>query len=319
MKSSNLALLLVTVALAADLPLERYESAEPAMGTLARITLYAPNPESAREAFKAAFARIHELDEALSDYKPESELNRLCRQPPGKPVPLSADLFLVLDHAQRLAEQTGGAFDVTLGPLIRLWRQARKDRRFPDDGEIVAAQRRTGYRHLTLDARARTATLAIAGMQLDLGGIAKGYAADSALQVLRGLGVTRALVALSGDLALGDPPPGQQGWRIGIGAASNVRVLRNVCVSTSGDSEQFVEIGGVRYSHILDPATGIGLRHRSMVTVIAPDGLTADSLDTAISVAGYSALSLPSTVQVIETGQSASAVPRTPSVVSPVR
>ena len=319
LKSSNLALLLAATALAADLPLERYESAEPAMGTLARITLYARNPESARAAFQAAFARIHDLDATLSDYKPDSELNRLCRQPPGLPIRVSPDLFLVLHHAQRLSEQTDGAFDVTLGPLTRLWRQARKNGRVPEDTAIEAARRRVGYRHVTLDSDARTASLTVADMQLDLGGIAKGYAADSALQVLRSLGITSALVAISGDLALGDPPPGRPGWRIGIGTASNVKTLRNVCVSTSGDSEQFIEMGGVRYSHILDSATGMGVRHQPVVTVIALDGMTADSLATAISVAGRSTVSLPPMVQVIESHRSVSIAPHKPALAFPVR
>src|SRR5687768_9799316 len=289
------------------------------MGTLARITLYARNPGSARAAFQTAFARIHELDATLSDYKPDSELNRLCRQPPGLPIRVSADLFLVLHHAQRLSEQTNGAFDVTLGPLTRLWRQARNNGLVPDDAAIEAARRRVGYRYLTLDPRARTASLTVADMQLDLGGIAKGYAADSALQVLRSLGITSALVAISGDLALGEPPPGQLGWRIGIGSASNVKTLHNVCVSTSGDSDQFIDIGGVRYSHILDSATGMGVRHRPVVTVIAPDGMTADSLATAISVAGRSTVSLPPTVQIIESHRSVSTAPHKPAVAFPVQ
>jgi thiamine biosynthesis lipoprotein len=265
---------------------ERHEFVQPAMGTLARITVYAEHAGTAEAASKAAFTRIQQLNAALSDYEPESELMRLCRRPPGESVPISADLFTVLSHAQTTAEQTGGAFDVTLGPLVRLWREARKRRRLPSHEEIATARQRCGYRNLRLDAQGRTVTLAVPGMFLDLGGIAKGYAAEAALSVLRERGITQALVAIGGDLAIGHPPPGKHGWRIGLAATGETRLLYNVCVSTSGDTEQYVEIGGVRYSHILDPATGLGVKGRRMVTVIAPDGMTADSLATALSVPG---------------------------------
>lgn len=277
-----LALLLAVTAGAADLRL--FEAVEPHMGTLFRIKLYAADEQSAATAFRAAFDRVGELDAMLSDYKDDSELSRISQTAIGHPVKIGEDLFRVLAASQRLAGETDGAFDATLGPVVRLWREARKNHRLPDAAALKEAGARCGYRKLRLDRANRTVTLDQAGMQLDVGGIAKGYAADSALAVLKKLGIRSALVAASGDLAFGDPPPGQRGWKIGVD--STVLELRNAAVSTSGDSEQRLDAGGKRYSHIIDPVTGTGLTSRITVTIVAPDGMTADSMATAVSVLG---------------------------------
>ena len=265
------------VALFLAVALQPYESVEPHMGTLFHIKLYARNVDQARSAFQAAFARIGQLDEMLSDYKPDSELNRFCRA--GHAV-LSPDLRNVLEKAQDLAERSGGAFDVTIGSLTHLWRKGR----VPDPAAIGEAMQHVGFRKLHLG---NPATLDDPLMQLDLGGIAKGYAADAALEVLTNLGITSALVAASGDLAFSNPPPGRPGWKIAIGEDGNVtKELRNAAVSTSGNSSQHVDAGGVRYSHIIDPKTGIGLTNDIRISVIAPRAVTADGLATAISVLG---------------------------------
>jgi thiamine biosynthesis lipoprotein len=252
---------------------ERFEAVEPHMGTLVRITIYA------RDALPigAAFARIKELDEKLSDYKPESELNRLCRTH-SQAVHVSEDLFRVLEASEKLSALTDGAFDVTIGPVTHLWRV----------GKVPGAETmaRVGWRNMAIDRKHRTVTLKRAGMQLDLGAIAKGYAGDEALKTLSGLGVKRALIAVSGDIVAGDAPPGTRGWRIGLEPAGEEILLRNAAVSTSGDSEQFREIGGVRYSHIIDPKTGLGLKSAIAVTAIARRGLDADPIATAVSVLG---------------------------------
>ena len=268
--------------------LHRFESVEPHMGTLIRIEIYVRTEGFAKAAFRAAFDRIASLDHTFSDYDPESELNRVCRAPAGRPVAVSPDLFRVLAAAQRLAEQTGGAFDVTIGPLTHLWRDARRRGAAPSPARIAEARSRAGYRNLHLDASARTVTLDLAGMQLDAGAIAKGYAADEALAVLSGLGVRRALVAVSGDLAFGDPPPGREGWK--IATTFSTLELANAAVSTSGDTEQHLDDGGRRYSHIVNPATGIGLIGTGPISVIARRGIDADALATAASVHGVEGL-----------------------------
>ncbi len=263
------------------------------MGTLFSITVYGPDKAQAESAAAVAFRRIDGLEDIMSDYQADSELMRLCAQPFGKPVPVSADLFDVLEQAQKFSELSGGAFDVTVGPYVRLWRFARKRQVLPSAAEITAARASVGWQKLRLDRRARTVTLLAPDMRLDLGGIAKGYAADAALEVLKGRGLDRALVAASGDIAVGNSPPGQRGWKVGITAIdartneiTRTVVLRNAGISTSGDTEQHVDIGGVRYSHILDPATGLGLTNRIQATVIAPRATTTDAMATAVCVLG---------------------------------
>jgi FAD:protein FMN transferase len=263
------------------------------MGTLITITLYAPEPSVAKDAAAAAFKRIDALEEILSDYQADSELLRLCDQPFGTPVRVSEELFDVLQRARKVAQLSGGAFDVTVGPYVRLWRFARKRQVLPTDAEIAAARAAVGWQKLRLDPRARTVTLLVPNMRLDLGSIGKGYAADAALRLLKGRGVDRAIVVASGDIAVGSPPPGQPGWKIGIAAFGGetnspprTLLLHNAGISTSGDTEQYIEVNGVRYSHIVNPATGLGLTQRIQATIIGPDATTTDSLDTAVSLLG---------------------------------
>lgn len=258
---------------------ERYQASEPHMGTLVTITLYADSEAQAQKGFSAAFDRIAELDAILSDYKPESELSRVCQLE----QPLSPDLRAVLVHAQNVAKQTDGAFDITAGPLIRLWRKARAEKRLPANRETEAALARTGYRKLELSDRG-IASCRTPGMQLDAGGIAKGYAADEALVTLSRAGITRALVAVSGDLSMSGPPPDKAGWSVQV--QDRVFTLTQAAVSTSGDEFQFVQIGGHRYSHIVDPRTGLPLLDAKTVSVIADSGIEADALATALSVSG---------------------------------
>jgi len=263
-----------------------FEALEPHMGTMFEIKLYAPDEESAKTAFQAAFARVAQLDNELSDYKPDSELNLATKAAVAHPVHISNDLAAVLITSQMISEQTGGAFDVTVGPLTRLWRQARKNHQLPTPEAIHEAQQRCGYRKLHVDAKSQTMTVDLPDMQLDLGAIAKGYTADEALKVITKLGIHSALVAASGDLAFSDAPPGERGWKIGIGSSDRVLVLTNMAVSTSGASEQFLQSGGKHYSHIIDPATGMGLLNDITVTAISRHGLLADGADTAASVLG---------------------------------
>lgn len=257
--------------------LERFEFAEPHMGTLVSLRLYASDAPAAGRAARAAFDRVAELEAALSDYRPDSELNRLCR---AGHMRVSPDLARVLAAAQRRARESDGTFDITLAPLTKLWREARRTGKLPGEAAIAAARARCGYRRVTV--RGRDVALA-PGTELDLGGIGKGYAADEALAVLRRHGVRRALVALSGDIALGDPPPGECGWRVAM--QGRTECLANRAVSTSGPEQQFLEVDGTRYSHILDPRTGLGLRTARTVTVIARRGMDADSWATALSAA----------------------------------
>lgn len=252
------------------------------MGTLVSITLYADSPDRAQHAFRAAFARIAELNRILSDYDPQSELSRVCHLD----APLSPDLLRVLQYAQQVAAESAGAFDITAGPLSRIWRVARREKRLPSSAELEEACGRTGYPKLKIENG--HARCAVAGMQLDAGGIGKGYAADQALAAMKQAGVTRALVAVSGDIAAGDAPPGKPGWKVKI--PGETIELHNAAVSTSGDEFQFLEVEGVRYSHLFDPRTGMALQDSRTVTVMAQTGMEADALTKVVAVAGKSAI-----------------------------
>ena len=264
--------------------LTRYRYERRAMGVRFEIVLYAA----------AALDRIVRLEKVCSDYDASSELLTLCaRARPGRPLRASGDLRRVLSRSLEVSRDSRGAFDVTVGPLTKLWRRARRTRQLPAASRLADARQRVGFRFLSVDNKAGTLTLARQGMRLDLGGIAKGYAVDQALAVLRQHGITRALVDGSGDIALGDPPPGRNGWRVAVASLRDPRAkparflsLANRAVATSGDAYQAVKIGGKRFSHILDPRTGLGLTTSSSVTVVARDGTTADALASAISVMG---------------------------------
>lgn len=264
------------------------------MGVPFRIVVFADSEGHASAGAEAAFARVAALNAILSDYDPDSELNRVCHDTPvGQAVRVSPELGLMLDRSLALSRRTGGAFDVTVGPLVNLWRRARRHQELPVAGLIAEAKARVGWDKLRFDARSRTLTFGVSGMRLDFGAIAKGYAADEAGRVLRSHGLNRFLVAAAGDIVAGDAPPGQAGWRVEVGVtgATNappprVAWLCRGAVSTSGDLFQRLEIGGQRYSHILDPRTGVGLTNSALVTVLARDGTTSDSLSTAVSVLG---------------------------------
>lgn len=271
--------------------LARFSYTQIHMGVETKVILYAPDERSARDAAGAAFARIAVLDGVMSDYRQDSEIMQLCAGPAGVWTPVSGDLFRVLTRAREISERTGGAFDCTVGPLSVLWREARRNRLLPAASDMEVARRSVGWRLVELEARTESVRLGTVGMRIDLGGIGKGFAADEALSAIRGRGISCCLIALAGDIRAGDPPPGQSAWRVavetGYGSGPHPTVeLVNAGVSTSGDTEQFVEIGGDRYSHILDPSTGLGLTTRAAATVIAPASTDSDALASAVCVLG---------------------------------
>ncbi len=273
--------------------LVRFEFEETHMASPFKIVLYSTDDVSARRASRAAYDRIAALNGVLSDYDPESELSRLSRSAGGGPVAVSVDLLHVLERSKRMYDRSGGAFDVTIAPVGRLWRRARRDHKLPDPARLAEAKALVGSDKLVLDPGKRTVRLEKAGMKLDAGGIAKGFAAEEALDVLKSQGITRALVGGAGDIVVGDPPPDAAGWKIaiaplepGTGGRPKFLLLASAAVSTAGDAERFVIIDGHRYSHIINPATGLGVEDRASVTVVAPDGGTADALETTVYVLG---------------------------------
>lgn len=243
------------------------------MGTLIGVTLYARTVAEAKHAFTAAYQRCAALNQILSDYEPASEVSRLGLEP----RPVSAELYRVLAFARTVSQASNGAFDVTIGPLSRLWRQ-----RLP---LTAAARALVDWREVHLAEG--TVRLGKPGMRLDLGAIGKGFAADEMLLILKDLGITRALIAASGDIVCGDSPPGHRGWS--VRAASRRILLRHGAVSTSGDTTQYFEKDGRRFSHILDPRTGESVTDVIEVAVTARNGITADALSTAVRLVGRSA------------------------------
>jgi thiamine biosynthesis lipoprotein len=273
--------------------LVRFEFEETHMASPFHLVLYSTDAAAARRASRAAFDRIEALNKVLSDYDSESELSRLPQSAGRGPVKVSVDLFDVLERSKRVYEQSGGMFDVTIAPVGRLWRRARRDGKLPDPRLIAEARMLVGSEKMILDARARTVELKVPGMKLDVGGIAKGYASQAALDVLKSMGIRRALVGGAGDIVVGDPPPDAEGWKVAIAPVDPRQayrpptlLLKNAAVSTAGDAERFVVIEGHRYSHIVNPRTGMGHEDRAAVTVVARDGATADALETTAYLLG---------------------------------
>lgn len=265
------------------------------MGVPWTVTLYASTEAMGRAAAAAAFAEVERLNGVLSDYDETSELSRLSAAAPTvAPVEVSDDLWRVLERSVAIRDRTGGAFDPTVGPLTTLWRQSRRSGALPRPDKLAAARVAVGPEKLVLDRDRQAAKLMASGMRLDLGGIGMGYAIDRALEVLRNRSIAAAMVDASGDVGVSGPPPGSPGWRIEVapldptatGAEWQTLVLVDAAVTTSGDARQGVEIDGVRYSHIVDPRSGVGVVGPAAVTVIANDCTTADALATAASVLG---------------------------------
>ncbi|CAN5330898.1 hypothetical protein BH23VER1_BH23VER1_06230 [soil metagenome] len=259
---------------------ERFEYSAPHMGTLWRVVIYAEDAGRAEDAAAAAFARVAELDGVMSDYQAGSEVRGLG----AAPVVVSPDLLAVLIEAKRFGEDSGGAFDVTAGALTKLWRRAIRRAELPEEGALQAAREATGIGGLVISEAERVVRLAKPGMRVDLGGIGKCFALDAAMAVLRdGNGVGRALVDAGGDVLAGD---GEWTIRVeGNGAPFVVRASR-MAVATSGDLHQGAAIGGRRYSHIIDPRTGIALDDGAAATVVAPEATAADALASALCVVG---------------------------------
>jgi FAD:protein FMN transferase len=268
--------------------LTRFDFSGPGMATTFRIACYAENAAIAEKATDACFQRIAELNALFTDYDPTSELMRLCAQDAVYPKVVSAPLYDILQRARQLAEQTQGAFDPTCGHLSQLWRRAKRQHKLPPADRLQKALAATDWRRITLHPESQSITLK-AGTLLDLGGIAKGYAADECQRLLKQHGITRAVVQAGGDTSVSDAPPGQQAWPITLrtDAQHETQItLTNHAVSTSGDLYQFTELEGKRFSHIISPRTGLGLTTPVACSVLAPDCTTSDALATAMCVLG---------------------------------
>ena len=285
-----IALALSTIASFCNAQESRYSFEKGMMGSPFKLVFYAKNDSIAKVAAQAAFKRIEKLNELLSDYRDGSEINLLSAQSgSGKWVQVSDELFNILAISQDISQKTDGAFDATLGPVVQMWRHATRKGIFPADSAIRDAMSRTGYKKLKLDAKRKKVLLTQKGMRLDIGGLGKGFAAEEAVKVLRSFGIKSIMMDAGGKIVLTNPPPGTKGWNITISNGSDslkTMPLSHVALATSGPTYRYMEYNGIRYSHIVDPKTGIGLLFHVRTTVISPDGTVADALATAFSVAG---------------------------------
>lgn len=271
--------------------LSRFEFAEPHMGTEFRILLYAADADAARAAAREAFDKIAFLETIMSDYREDSEISRLTDRSVDSKIkmPVSEELWRVLSFAREVSKRSEGAFDITAGPLTKIWRRAFRQKELPGPQEIEAALEVSGYKNLEI-YKNKTVRLKKTGMRLDLGGIAKGFAVDEAMKILQQHGFTIALVDGGGDMLAGDAPPGTMGWLIEkpISAEEDTStekiILKNAAMATSGATYQFLEQDGKRYSHIIDPRSGMGVTSRQLITVTAPTCMEADAWATAMSV-----------------------------------
>jgi len=271
---------------------ERFTQTRDMMGTFVTITAWAPSAGKAEEALDAAFDRIAQLEQMMSSYRADSEVARVNAGACERPVEVSPEMMDVLDLALQYGRLSGGAFDITMAPLWKLWKSAERSGIEPDETAVRSVLPSVGYQNIKLDRRNRTVRFLKPSMEIDLGGIAKGFAVDRALEELRRHGVSAALVEAGGDIATMGTPPGAGGWSVGVRDPADQARLREVlqfttsAVCTSGDYERYVEIGGKRFSHIIDPRTGMPVEDMSSVSVIAPDAATADALATTCSVLG---------------------------------
>ncbi|WP_165933541.1 FAD:protein FMN transferase [Arundinibacter roseus] len=271
---------------------KRYKFQKMLMGSPFQLVLYSSSDSVAQEAARKAFVRIEQLNERLSDYRDGSEINRLSATAGKKEwMAVSDDLFRILEISRKISRQTQGAFDVTVGPVVQLWRRALRRNHFPEPQELENVRKAVNYKYIRLRKRNRQVMLTKPSMRLDVGGIGKGFAADEALKIIKQEGISSALIDAGGDLTLADPPPGKTGWTVEITSGNGrdstaILLLANVGVATSGATYRYLEHEGKRYSHIVNPKTGVGLRFHVRTTVVAPNGTLADALATACSVAG---------------------------------
>lgn len=261
------------------------------MACLYEIEAYGPDAQALPRIVSEAFDEVDRIDRLMSHYKTESPLSQLNRDARRGPAMVERELFDFIVEALRYNRESQGAFDITVGPLMKAWGFFRGDGRMPSDQELTAARRSVGATHLTLDSRARTIAFDDPGVELDLGGIAKGYAVDRVVALLRARGVSAALVSAGGSSIYGlGVPPGRDGWSVAIQdpldarkTALDVR-LRDRALSIAGSSEKSFEFEGKTYSHIMDPRTGKPVDGILSVAVLSADATSGDALDDALFV-----------------------------------
>ena len=271
--------------------LKRFEFSENKMGSSFTIIFYHKDSIEAVSISKECFALVDSLNTIFSDYSSTSEVGRLASLTMVKDQKVSDRLLEMLRISGQAWVRSGKAFDVTIGALTQLWRKAKKENRFPTQAEVKTAKEQTGFENLIIIERSKTVSFKKQGIRFDFGGIVPRYAAQRVLDLLKSKNIHIALVDASGDIVVGDPPPGKEGWTIAINLPESKDevwdknlVLENFAVSTSGDVYRYTIHEGKKYSHIIDPRTGYGVTSQRNVTVITKYGAVADWLATACSI-----------------------------------
>ena len=250
-----------------------------ALGTRVAATFYYEKGFDVVQLEASFFRIVDSLEAIFSDYKVDSEINLLTKNMKRKTAyPVSDPLLDLLKKSQSISKLSGGAFDVSIGSLTRLWRGHLSEERVPSRRKIKRATRKVGYHFIQLDTVSNLVVFERSPIHLDFGGIGKGYIADICANYFKGQGITRFLIDLGGDLLAGDPPLDASHWEIQVGWASQNILVHNAAVATSGPDYQFFVHRGRRYSHIIDPKSGWGISHPFNCTVIAPTGWQADAL-----------------------------------------
>jgi thiamine biosynthesis lipoprotein len=290
---------LVALLLAAASPreaLHRHEATRLSMGCSYGIVAYGRDAEALPRAVEAALDEVDRIDRLMSHYKPDSPLSRLNREAAAGPVGVDPELLAFIAEALRYGRDSQGAFDITVGPLMKTWGFFRGEGRLPSSGELEALRGRIGYQHVHVDQGDGTIRFDQPGVELDLGGIAKGYAVDRAIGVLRRAGITTAFVSAGGSTVYGlGAPPGETGWEVRLQDPLDARRvalvarIRDRAFSVAGTSEKFFEVDGVRYSHIMDPRTLRPVQGVLTVAVSTDTGTAGDAMDDVLFVLGVEA------------------------------
>jgi len=280
-------------------PLQADSGYRQVMGTFARVVVIAKDSNTASECINAALDEIYQVDQLMSDYKKDSEISQVNTEAFNHPVKVSRPTFEVLQKSIEFSQLSEGAFDITIGPLVDLWRSAAEANSVPTEAELADARSKVGFEKLILDANEMSVRFAVDGMRLDLGGIAKGYAIDKAAEAAQRCGALGAMVDIGGDIrCFGTPPKDRNKWRIGLqdpnqakdsfstGQPLVILKLKNAAVATSGGYRRFALIEGKKHSHIINSRTGHSSDQLTSVTIICKNATDADALATAVSVLG---------------------------------
>ncbi len=274
---------------------QRYKFTQPKMGSYLTVIFYDNDSIHARQISDKCFSIVDSLNEIYSDYLPNSELNQLCATGGTHQwVAVSPALFDLIQQSSKAWKLSKGSFDITVGPVVRIWRKARKEKKFPDEDAVKKAMQSVGFQYVLIDSVNKKIQLTKTGMQLDAGGIGQGYIGQKVLDFLFQQNIRSALVDVSGDIVAGDPPPGKKGWTVAVNVPEsenelldNKAIVNNQAIITSGDVYQYLLYNGKKYSHIVNPETGYGVTNQRNVTVIAADGTTADWFTKACTILSF--------------------------------